>query len=211
MKQLGLKYWPSARSAINILTGVALMVICASDIYGQGTKECAYRLMGDIIAQDTVIPDHKFRMLAERVRLGKLTQQDSAKYVQSVRGAKLQLYRYESNGTALRLLKEDLESNGKVTMYLTPEVVRKAINEIPSVDSPHDKRLVPDHINLISTHNNREIYHKCSAPIKVGDNRYIFYHYKKVSLSNKTLEFIVFYMDGEGRCQIEKEIVLYHH
>lgn len=188
-----------------------LVIICCSNSYGQNNKECAYELMGKIIAQDTVIPDYKFKMLEERVRLGKLTQQDSVKYVRTICNATMLLYELESNTTAIRLLKEDLNNNGKVTNYLSEALVRKIMKRLTSIDKQHDKSLMPSNVNLTPKIDNKDIYHKFSADVKVDDNRYIFYHYKNVGISNKTLEYIVFTRNEQGECQIEKEIVLYHH
>jgi len=211
MKHQDLKYWLLAQNVTNILMCFVFTTMFNSNMYGQEINKCAYRIMGDIIAQDTVIPEYKFKMLGERVRLGKLTKEDSVKYVHTIRSAKMLLYELESNKTALRLLKEDLNTNGKITSYLSEALVRKIMERLISIDGHHNKFLMPSNVNLISKIDDKDVYHKFSSAVKMDDNRYIFYHYKYVSVSNKTLEFIVFTRNEHGECQIEKEIVLYHH
>jgi len=177
---------------------------------GQNQQEVSVQLISDIISEDNIIPEWRFKSLAYKVSSGKLTKEDSLKYVNIIRNRKLKLYRYQSNKKAKELLLQDKNEKKKVYHYLSEKDIQTIIDSIPETDIKFDEESF-DSIQLIDITDTWDLYHKFSSPIQFDDNKYIIYHYRNVSPANSKLEFIIFCINEENSYEIIKSIILYEH
>src|SRR5690606_38943072 len=111
-------------------------------------QQVSIRLISDIISEDNIIPEWRFKSLAYKVSSGQLTKEDSLKYVNIIRNRKLKLYRYQSNKKAEELLLQDKNEKKKVYHYLSDKDIQTILDSIPEVDLKFDEESF-DSIQLI--------------------------------------------------------------
>ena len=211
MTQQVLKFYQLGWLATN--TSVILLITLLFGSYscfGQNQQEVSIQLISDIISEDNIIPEWRFKSLAYRVSSGKLTKEDSLKYVNIIRNRELKLYRYQSNKKAKELLLQDRKERGKVNYYLSDKEIQTIIDSMPEVDLKFDEKSF-DSIQLINITDTWDLYHKFSSPIQFDDNKYIIFHYRNVGPANYKIEFIIFCINEKGNYEIINDIILYEH
>lgn len=194
-------------------TRVILLITLLFGVYscfGQNQQEASIQLISDIISQDNIIPEWRFKSLAYKVSSGQLTKEDSLKYVNIIQNRELKLYRYQSNKKAKELLLQDKNEKKKVYNYLSEKNIQTILDSIPEMDLKFDEESF-DSIKLINITDSWDLYHKFSSPVRFDDNKYFIYHYRNVGPANSKLEFIVFCINEENSYEIINSIVLYEH
>lgn len=194
-------------------TRVILLITLLFGVYscfGQNQQEVSIQLISDIISQDNIIPEWRFKSLAYKVSSGQLTKEDSLKYVNIIQNRELKLYRYQSNKKAKELLLQDKNEKKKVYNYLSEKNIQTILDSIPEMDLKFDEESF-DSIKLINITDSWDLYHKFSSPVRFDDNKYFIYHYRNVGPANSKLEFIVFCINEENSYEIINSIVLYEH
>lgn len=186
-----------------------MLSICIT-ISGQDYADATHELITDIIFQDTVIPEQRYWSIKEKVLDGQLTKEDSIKYIKAIKNRELLLFANQTNSTAYKLLSEDLKNNGTITAELSEDIVRKAMKH-PLPDAPHDWKNFGNGIKLTKLIDKWLPYHEFSAPMKIGDNKFIIYHYRNASIYNGSLEFIVYNINSQAKYKIEKVIGLLYN
>ena len=178
--------------------------------FGQNQQEVSIQLISDIISEDNIIPEWRFKSLAYKVSSGQLTKEDSLKYVNIIQNRELKLYRYQSNKKAKELLLQDKNERKKVYNYLSEKDIQTILDSIPEMDLKFDEESF-NSIKLIDITDTWDLYHKFSSPVRFDDNKYIICHYRNVGPANYKIEFIIFCINEENSYEIIKSIILYEH
>ncbi len=200
MRQLVLKSCLLALSVTNFIA-------CTAHGQERLNNTIYYKLVRDIIFQDTIVPKWRAEIIESRVKSGQLTKEDSTKYYKVIKEVKLLLHRQYANLFAKDALLGDLEENGYLQKYLSKKKIKEIINSFPE-DGFHDAPLVDDRIELITEFPKWDDYHKFSMPVSIGENRFLVYHYKAFGRFNYRYGVIIFSTIDNNDYRIEKEIIL---
>lgn len=156
------------------------------------------------------------KFISQDISDGKKTKTDSLTYVNLIHSRKLRLVIRAKNKLAGEILGKDFLNKGKISKYLTPDVLLPIIEKIPP-DKIRDTTLFDHRIALIKTYDDCPTFEKChsfSNPFHIEGNKYLIYHTAFLYPKQGTSEFVVYRVENhENGYQyiIEKKLVLREH
>ncbi len=189
---------------------ILLFSLFQTNTYGQEKDGISFRLVNQIMLQDTVLNKYKLDMIHDRVFKGVLTKKDSVAYVGKIRNWPLHLFALCYNSGMQKALKSDLRQSGIMSKKLTPEVVRGALKTI-SYDREWPREGLVDRIDLVYDPEPLSTYHKFSEAVPLGDGRYLLYHVKHIGKFNVEIRFYILGDDENGIFSIDETVEVYYH
>src|SRR5690606_6997061 len=146
---------------------VISLVSCRAQNRNSVTDQVYYKLISDIIRQDTLVPEWRNKIIEARVKGGQITKEDSIKYYDAIKNGRLLLFERKTNSIAKNALLKDLQENHYLQKYLSLKEIKEVVDRFPAEDEFHDSSKVHKRIELISEFPKWEDYHKFSSPVLI--------------------------------------------
>lgn len=196
MKILDLKYW-HLESLVKIRL---LVVVFATTVYTGNAQEFPkassyYKMIINIMYQDREIKEYQKKALEIKIRSGKFTSEDSAKYVERIKTKKLNLQITQNNTEMKGVFKNALSKKEGLSNYFGTNKLADLIKKIPDKNRLHSKKELSDtEINLVEKSSRTSLNgkHAFSAPIKVKRKTFVVYHTMRIGIRNGYNEIIIY-------------------
>lgn len=199
MKTQVLKFWQSGPHVIRpFLVSVFIMLNLNLSSQDDTIKdEGYYTLIEKVVLEAKIIGPDELDKLHNFIKNGKLTQQDSIKYVQNKKNSTPIIFKITKNSALKKVLEESLKSGLKsLNKYFTDEEVKCIIDNIPEEKSLQNN--FSKEIFLTEPDLNRRFGHFFSSLVSIKDNEYLLYHFNLNNNIYGTEELIVVAKIGDG-------------
>jgi len=210
MKAQDLKYWHLVSLVkIRLVLFVFTIVINFGNAQEFPKQSSYYKIINDIMFEDREVKSYHKKSLQYKMRSGKITTQDSIKYVNSIRNKKLNLVESQNNSGMKGILKKHFHEKNGLYIYLGSDKLADLIKETPKENKIHSKKyLLNTDINLVekNSRTSRNGKHTFSAPIKIKRKTYMVYHTKRVGILAGYNEIIIYRVCNKSKYSIEKRI-----
>ncbi len=199
MKTQVLKFWQLDHHVIRpFLVSVFMMLNLNLSSQDDTIKdEGYYTLIEKVVLDAKIIDSDELDKLHNFIENGKLTQQDSIKYVQNKKNSTPIIFKITKNSALKKLLEGSLQSGLKsLNKYLTDEEVKCIIDNIQEEKSLQNN--FSKEIFLTEPDLNRRFGHFFSSLVSIKDNEYLLYHFNLNNNIYGTEELIVVAKIGDG-------------
>lgn len=190
-----------------LVLSVTSILSCKAQVQNEVNDSIYYRLITDLVSQDTLVPEWRNRIIQSKIENGQLTQEDGLKYYNAIKNRRFLVFNKKIDLLAKDALTKDLEDGHYLERHLSFNKISKVIKRFPNENGFHDITFVLKGIELVDKFSEWQRYHKFSSPVWVEKNKYIIFHYKSIGRFNYGYCVVLFSLD-KADYVIEQEITL---